>query len=244
MNDVINRLLDNLNKLHETNIKLSKQVDIPPRQYKSTETKDLYTALAKAQGEMGIASLSSQNPFFKTRYADLSEIVRASRPALAKNGLSVTQQLISRDDGGNVLITTLAHNSGQYIESYLRIIPPKSDVQSLGSYITYLRRYSYTALVGIVTGNEDDDAEQVVADQRETFAKGPAQNDYQAEKQPYEVISKEEYAEIKLELQYYPDIEQYFLKGLRIDDLADIKKQRYPEIIRKVREMIQKRKSS
>lgn len=243
MNDVVNRLLDELKQSHQSQLALTKDLSQKKQEYKSTETKDLYTALAKAQAEMGMASLNTQNPYFKTRYADLSEIVKVSRPALSKNGLSVTQQIISNDDGGNVLITTLAHNSGQYIESRMRIIPPKSDVQTLGSYITYLRRYSYAALVGIVTGDEDDDGEEVMADQRKAFAKGPAQVNYEPKKQPYETISRDQLVELELELANYPDIAQEVLERLNITSLADMRKAMYSSAIKRVREIIRDRQT-
>lgn len=243
MTDVINRLLDELKQMNQSQIAYAKDFGAKKQEYKSTETKDLYAALAKAQGEMGMASLNTQNPYFKTRYADLSEIVKVSRPALSKYALSVTQQIISKDDGGNVLVTTLAHSSGQYIESNMRIVPPKSDVQTLGSYITYLRRYSYAALVGIVTGDEDDDGEEVMADQRKAFAKGPAQVNYEPKKQPYETISRDQLVELELELAEFPDIAEEVLEKLQLQSLADMKKQMYASAIKRVREIKRERAS-
>lgn len=131
--------------------------------HRSADLKDLFTALAKAQAEMQTAGLSAENPYFKTRYADLSAVVKASRPALTKHGLSIIQQIITHQDGYTYLHTLLCHMSGQWVESRVRIAPPKSDVQTLGSYITYLRRYSITALCGIVTSDEDDDGTAAVA---------------------------------------------------------------------------------
>lgn len=118
---------------------------------------DLFAALAKAQAQMATAITSSDNPFFKSKYADFGEIVRASRPALTAQGLSVIQRIILLPDGSEALHSVLGHASGQYIDSLIKIKPAKSDVQSLGSYITYLKRYTYAALVGVST--EDDDGE-------------------------------------------------------------------------------------
>lgn len=132
------------------------------REQKSYELNELFTALAKAQGEMESAGLTNANPFFKSKYADLAEIVKASRPALAKHGLSVIQYIEQNDQGISVLISMLGHSSGQYILSQMPINPAKTDVQSLGSYITYLRRYSYAALVGVVVCDEDDDGEHAM----------------------------------------------------------------------------------
>lgn len=140
---------------------------IEPKPHRSEELKDLFTALAKAQAEMETAELSSSNPFFKTRYADLAAIVKASRPALTKHGLSIIQQIISHEDGQTMLHTMLCHTSGQWVESRVRIVPPKNDVQSIGSYITYLRRYSIAAICGIVS-SDDDDGEMAVAHNRQS----------------------------------------------------------------------------
>jgi hypothetical protein len=142
-----------------------------PQPHRSSDLKDLFAALAKAQAEMQTAELSAENPYFKNRYADLAAIVKASRPALTNNGLSIVQQLLTDAEGNNTLHTLLGHNSGQWIESRIRIVPPKNDVQSMGSYITYLRRYSIAALCGIVASDEDDDGQLAMPQDREQFAK-------------------------------------------------------------------------
>jgi hypothetical protein len=143
---------------------------IEPKPHRSQELKDLFTALSKAQGEMETAELSSANPFFKTRYADLAAIVKASRPSLTKHGLSIIQQIITHEDGQTMLHTMLCHTSGQWVESRVRIVPPKNDVQSIGSYITYLRRYSIASICGIVS-SDDDDGEMAVAHNRHAQTK-------------------------------------------------------------------------
>jgi len=127
----------------------------------SNELNELFSALAKAQEEMSIASHNSTNPFFKSKYSDLASVVKASRPCLAKNGLSVIQ-LMQFQDGNTFLATRLCHASGQWIASKMPIKPIKSDIQSIGSYITYLRRYTYAAIVGVVASEDDDDAESAM----------------------------------------------------------------------------------
>ena len=132
----------------------------------STELNELFTALAKAQAEMETAGKTNSNPFFKSRYADLAEVVNSSRAVLTKHGISVSQ-IIDFDEVSQILISILAHSSGQFIQSRARIQPPKNDVQTFGSYITYLRRYSYAALVGVVVQDEDDDGEKATQPHRE-----------------------------------------------------------------------------
>lgn len=123
--------------------------------YKSTELNELLKALSMAQAEINVAIKSSSNPFFKSSYANLQSIIEASRPALCKHGLSVLQHMVT-DNGTDYLVTMLGHSSGQWISSRMKIAPQKTDVQSLGSYITYLRRYMYAALVGVYDGEDDD----------------------------------------------------------------------------------------
>lgn len=237
MNEILNRLLDELQKSHAERIQEIKSSKAPTQPYRSSETKDLYTALAKAQAEMPTAGLNAANPYFKSRYADLAEIVRVSRPALTKHGLSVTQQLISNDDGSNLLITTLAHSSGQWVESRMRILPPKNDIQSLGATITYIRRFSYASLISVTISDEDDDGETVVAQEREAFAKGVAQNNYKPKEMPYETITREQLIELELELSDCPDICERVLDKLQIQSLADMPKARYSTSIQNIRQI-------
>lgn len=127
----------------------------------SIELNELFDALSKAQGEMEEAKTDSKNPFFKSNYADLASIIRASRKVLAKHGLSVIQPVRTFQDK-RYLFTRLGHSSGQWIEGGIPLCPPKEDIQSLGSYITYLRRYCYAAMVGVVSSGEDDDGEKAM----------------------------------------------------------------------------------
>lgn len=127
--------------------------------FMSEQIDQLATALAKAQAEFSIAELNQKNPFFKSTYADFESIVRASRPALTKHGLSVVQNVYRMADGNTYLITLLLHASGQWIKSQAQHNPQKTDIQSLSSYNTYLKRMCYSSMISVVTGDLDDDAE-------------------------------------------------------------------------------------
>jgi len=143
------------------------QLERRPR-HRSVTINELATALAKAQSEMPTANKKSENPYFKSSYADLAEIVSVSRPALTKHGLSIVQQLITNGGGATILHTIMLHSSGEWIESTMLVVPPKNDIHSISSYITYLKRIHYAALVGVVTADEDDDGNKAVAPVRET----------------------------------------------------------------------------
>ena len=130
--------------------------------FESQSLDKLYAALAKAQLEMLPAKTGSSNPFFKSKYADLASIVKASRNSLGTNGLSVIQRIVRNGSAGMTLLTRLCHASGQWIESSMTVNPPKQDIQSLGSYLTYLRRYTYSSIVGVVACDDDDDGEAAI----------------------------------------------------------------------------------
>lgn len=114
-------------------------------------------ALAKAQGLIRGAVKDSENPYFKSSYADLASVWEACRDALSKNDLAVIQTT-EPDDKGIVVVTTLAHSSGEWMRGKLRVIPAKNDAQAIGSVITYMRRYSLAAMVGIAQVDDDGNA--------------------------------------------------------------------------------------
>lgn len=129
----------------------------------SDQINELATALAKAQGEIEIAVKDSENPHFKSRYADLQSCWAACRDPLTKHGLAVVQSP-SHEDGVAHVTTLLTHSSGQWMRSDCSVRPNKPDAQGLGSALTYLRRYALSAMVGIAPG-DDDDGNAASADQ-------------------------------------------------------------------------------
>jgi hypothetical protein len=123
---------------------------------------ELAAALSKAQGEMQAAIKDKVNPFFKSSYADLGSVWDAARPVLSKYGLCIMQTTeLAADRNQVIMVTTLAHTSGQWMKSFLPLNPSKNDSQGMGAAITYLRRYSLSAIVGVVC-DEDDDGETAV----------------------------------------------------------------------------------
>ena len=121
-------------------------------QTQSPEINELAGALSLAQGEMSPAKKGASNTFFKSSYADLSEVIEASRYPLSSNDLSIVQYC---DDG--YVVTQLMHSSGQWLRGRLRITPKDNTPQGIGSALTYARRYSWQMMVGL--GAEDDDGE-------------------------------------------------------------------------------------
>jgi len=160
---------------------------------KSESITHLATALAKAQAEMPVAVFDATNPFLKSKYASLGAVIHASRPILAKHKLSLVQFPISSPhpscghplpsdgrgaaDGAQGLTRStcelvgvesiLTHESGEFVAE--RILIPlteekgKSKVQSAGSTLTYLRRYSWASILGMYSDEDSDGGSPVQA---------------------------------------------------------------------------------
>ena len=124
----------------------------------SESIKELATALSKVQGELTYAKKDSANPFFKSRYADLESVWDACRSLLAANGLSVIQMPANFFEGRMWLVTKLCHSSGEWIEQEMSVPVQKMDVQGCGSALSYMRRYSLSAFIGIVQADDDGNA--------------------------------------------------------------------------------------
>jgi hypothetical protein len=119
-------------------------------------TPELFAALAQAQMEMENATKGSINPHFRSKYADLAEVLNTIRPVFAKHGLSLIQS--TAFDGAMVHVhSVLAHASGGLVSSTASCVPAKTDAQGVGAATTYLRRYSAAAMGGIA--QEDDDGQ-------------------------------------------------------------------------------------
>lgn len=120
----------------------------------SKATPELFAALAEAQAEVENATKGSNNPHFRSMYADLAEILNTVRPVFAAHGLCILQS--TGFDGSTVSVTTaIAHKSGGVVTSTASCVPAKTDAQGIGSATTYLRRYSLAAMTGVA--QEDDD---------------------------------------------------------------------------------------
>ena len=129
---------------------------------KSESIAGLAAALAKAQGAMKGAVKDSANPFFKSKYADLASVVEAIRAAFSANGLSYVQTVQSSDLDEVRVETMILHSSGEWISCGVLALPvSKNDAQGYGSALTYARRYSLSAAVGVAP--EDDDGNAAVA---------------------------------------------------------------------------------
>jgi len=116
----------------------------------------LLPAFVAFQADMPSVPKDAVNPHFRSKYATLGAITEATRPHLAKQGLAVTQSLMWHD-GVQLLVTRIIHTSGQWMQDGgYALNPTKNDPQGMGSAVTYARRYTLGATLGIVTEDDDD----------------------------------------------------------------------------------------
>lgn len=134
---------------------------------KSESIKELSSALIKFNSKVSGISKDAKNPQFRSEYVTLDKLIEITRPLLQEVGLSVMQFPLSNESGEIGVQSLLLHESGEYIESnplfmktykmvkggeYVEAFDP----QTGGSYISYLRRYSYQAILCLNTGEDDD----------------------------------------------------------------------------------------
>jgi hypothetical protein len=126
-------------------------------QLHSESINEIAAALSKAQSEIKPAIKKTENSFFKKNYADMEAIDHVSRAALCKNGLSISQPIVPISGIPHV-VTLLMHASGQWIKSFYPITYEKTTPQAIGSGVAYARRYSYSAIINVVTLDDDGEA--------------------------------------------------------------------------------------
>lgn len=169
----------------------------------SESIKEIAAALAKAQAKIKGAEKDADNPFFNSSYATLASVWEACREQITANGLSVVQGTENGDSESVKVVTRLLHSSGEWIESEISVKPMKMKVdradtekqvtpQSVGSALTYARRYALAAMVGVAPEDDDGNAasqpkgqanqlpqsdmgsfEDVIIDVRQRNQKGP-----------------------------------------------------------------------
>lgn len=140
----------------------------------SDSLKSIAPALVKVQQAMEAVTKSADNPYFKSKYADLNSVLEATKELCNKNGIAIIQLPSSNevyyepgrngpaDERASILslTTRLQHTSGEFIEATAQVPLAKSDPQGFGSAMTYARRYSLQAALALQS--EDDDAESAV----------------------------------------------------------------------------------
>jgi hypothetical protein len=154
--------------------------------------KGIATALAKAQAEMGKALKQSNNPHFKSKYADLGNVMDACLPALNAAGIAVIQPT-GEDEHGRYVETILIHGeSGESLACRVPLIVSKNDMQGYGSACTYGRRYGLMAMAGIAPEDDDGNAAAKAAPKPEQKPEPMAEADFFAIKDLIEQTETDE----------------------------------------------------
>ena len=124
---------------------------------KSDSISELSKALAKFQAEVKQPLKDKNNPFFKSKYVPLENVVEAITDVAPKNGLSFVQWALNDENGRVGVATMLMHESGEFIEfDAVHMKADKETAQGAGALISYLKRYSLSAVFGITSDQDDD----------------------------------------------------------------------------------------
>ncbi len=150
---------------------------------------ELYEAILKVQQDAPFIDKSAANPFFKSKYADLPAIWKAIKELMGVNGILVTHSMTACVDGEFIHTKIIHAKSGQEMESVSKITLSKVTAQEYGSYITYMRRYALSAMLGLVTDEDDDGNKATEAAKTKTQPKAP--NPPKAEKSWEQVRANE-----------------------------------------------------
>lgn len=138
---------------------------------RSESIKEIAIALCKFQAKVKNPSNNATNPMYKSKYSTLDNVINTVKPVLSEFGLSYLQSPTTSEDGLHIgTVTLLMHESGEWIESDPIVLPAYKlgkdavkiyDAQAAGIAITYGRRYSLSALLG-VSSEDDDDANRII----------------------------------------------------------------------------------
>lgn len=134
----------------------------------SPQTAKLDLALAKAQGEFKRPDKNATNPHFKSQYATMASVVDAYQEALRKYEINITQWPIHSNDGRVYVTTRLAH-AGEWMQAVFSVPVSKQDAQGFGSALTYTRRYTVMAALGLAPDEDDDGNAASVTPSQNTF---------------------------------------------------------------------------
>lgn len=155
-----------------------------------SEHKNIYMALTAAQSSMGKVIKGSVNPAFKSRYADLADVVSVVVPALTDQGIAMYHSMI-RDEHGTAMRTTLSHGATDtHIHCDVPLIVNKNDMQGMKSATTYARRIGIESLTGIAPEDDDGNAAAKAAPKQEQRQQRPQEADAEATQKATEYLAE------------------------------------------------------
>jgi hypothetical protein len=143
------------------------EVALEEPQHLSYIGKEFIADFIAMQVDLPKIAKNKDNPFYKSKYADLASIIEVTRPILAKHNFAVTQLI-----KGSEIITMLLHTSGQYLRGMMEF-NKDLEPQKQGAAITYLRRHALKGILHIADEEDDDDGNSTV---QKEVKKAPEQN--------------------------------------------------------------------
>lgn len=211
----------------------------PLDQSRSAQINDLNNALARAQANMEVAA---ERKYRASRggYPRMADIVIASRPYLAAEGIAVNQKIYTDNEGRDYLRTEMSKGS-QWTSSTIRYDFPKSDLDAWQSFIDKMKREAYKAITGCVS-DEDDDGIAAMDMEYKKKDKGTEPNiTYTPKHESSDFITKEQAIELRDECNRYPDIVEQIYNRWKIKNIADLRKSQLKDTKDYIRTTIQRR---
>jgi len=203
--------------------------------YSSDLTGQLSDAMSAAQGAYKPLVYDRRNAETKEEYADLEAIIDATREALSANKIFFSQLVCTGTDQETIITTRISHGE-QWMVAKGRVVPIRDDPRTTDSLIQYVKRQAAQSILGIAGRNDtsDDDAVRAVNYERQNFEKGTRVYEPHTET---ELLSKDQIDELAHELDEsgYADIVKDIYKSYRVEALSDLPRNKYREIIDKVR---------
>ena len=110
----------------------------------------IYSKIAAVKSEIGTLTKKSDNPFYKSKYLELSDLLEAVEPLLHSNGLVLMQPIVNNEQRSEIYDV----ETGEVVISSIAL-PPIQDPQKLGSCVTYFRRYTLQSLLSLQAVDDD-----------------------------------------------------------------------------------------
>lgn len=211
---------------------MNKQVGIEAAENVAVSHKTIAIALASAQLKMGKALKSTNNPQFKSKYADLGSVVDACMPSLNDAGIAVIQPTTD-DETGRYVETVLIHGvSGETLKCRVPLIVGKNDMQGYGSAVTYARRYGLMSMAGIAPEDDDGNAASKSPPFAERKATLPAK------------ITQDQFASLKAQAEAAGVDEATICERAGVDHLHEVTSDRLPAFRKLLQEKIDAKRPS
>ncbi len=236
---IVVRILDEIRKIDHRIDDIIKASKITLDPYESDNIEQISAALAKAQGEYApiVASSLMKGKLKDYKYDDLGELFRVITPTLSAHGLSI-HVIRKNADGAVVLHVKLRHETGQWMETRMRIPSNNDTLHEYESMITFHKRSMIKDILGCHPIGEDDDGQEAMKRLWSTKDKGTdikMQTETEFKGPIYEPVTKAQLDELHEELKGFEDVVPEILKTYSIRTLSDMDTKDWTSSCRRIR---------